>query len=159
MTTYRIRPAVAALSCATVPLLVVAAWALLGLAVDSPPTIAVGVLLGLALFVRNLVRVRRRSLTVSDDGLVVQRDSYRLVVPWAGIRGVRRRTHQLVMRAEELVVTGAQVEAVDPRGRPQDVGSQLDGHPATTRVMISFYDRHWREGPVGRRLRDSGILD
>ncbi len=158
MTTYRIRPAVAVTTSATVPLLVVAAWVLLGLAVDSPPTIVVGGLVAVLLFVRNVLRVRRRSLTVTDEALVVQRDAYRLVVPWSGVRGVQHRTHQVVMRAEELVVSGARVEEVDPRGRPTEVATQLDGHPATTRVMVSLYDRDWREGPIGRRLRDRGLL-
>ena len=33
----------------------------------------------MATFAWNLRRVRRRTLTVGDDGLVVQRDAYRLV--------------------------------------------------------------------------------
>ena len=158
MTTYRIRPLVAVTSSATLPVLVVAAWVLLGLAVDSPPTIGAGVLVGLALFVRNVVRVRRRSLTVGDDGLVVQRDAYRLVVPWSAVRSVQSRTHQRVMRVEELLVEGAQVEAVDRRGRPTDVAPQLADHPATTRVLVSLYDRDWRDGPIGRELRSLGVL-
>ena len=158
MTTYRIRVLVAVMTSATLPLLVGAGWVLLGAVFDSPLTAEVGVLLAVAMFTRNLVRVRRRTLTVTDQGLVVQRDQYRLTVPWSGVQGVQRRNHQRVMRAEELLVEGAQVEALDRRGRPTDVESQLEGHPATTRVMVSLYDRGWRSGPIGDRLRELGVL-
>lgn len=159
MTTYRIRRAVAVATSASVPLLCGVVLAL-ALSLTIGP-VWVCALLGLVFAVVAITpivrRVRRRSLTAYDDVLVVQRDQYRLVVPWQGISAVQRRRHQVVMDVEELVCSGGRVVAIDSRGRPSTVPQGLEEHPALTRVMVSLYARDWRLGPIGDRVRSTGI--
>ncbi|GAB3658218.1 hypothetical protein GCM10027596_14290 [Nocardioides korecus] len=156
MTQFRIRWPVALGTSLPVP---VALGALLGLVIRP---VALGVLEGVVLAavfgLLGVLRVRRRTLTVHDDVLVVQRDQYRLVVPWASVTGVQRRRHQRVMAVEELVCSGARVEAVDSRGRTSRLPEKLTGHPALTRVMVSLYAEDWRSGPIGERVRAAGTV-
>lgn len=154
---YRIRRLVAAGTSATVPLPVLVTATIL----IQPVTlgITVGLLVAAALFTPSYVRVRRRTLTVTDEGLEVQRDQYRLFVPWRGVRKVQRRRHQVLLAVEELVVTDAHVAALDRRGRTTSVPNRLSNHPAQSRVMVSLYDKQWRRGPIGDRLRLDGVLD
>src|SRR5437899_6840081 len=63
-------------------------------------------------------RVRRRVLTLSAEGLEVQRDKYRLFAPWHAVTGVQGRRHQRVMRVEELLLAECQMTPLDGRGRP-----------------------------------------
>jgi hypothetical protein len=56
-----------------------------------------------------------------------------------------------------LLVTDASLEPVDSRGRPSTLPHGLSEHPARTRVMVSLYDRHWRQGPMAEHLRRAGI--
>lgn len=157
---YRLRPAVAVSSCATAPfILFLTCLMLAGLVGLLWLGAGVGFFVAAALFVLNYRRVRRRTLTVNSDGLEVQRDQYRLIVPWTAISGVQHRRHQRVMAVEELVVTGADVVPLDYRGESTSLPQQLlAGHPAPTRVMVSLYDKDWREGPIGDRLRQDGVL-
>lgn len=121
----------------------------LGLVVAVAFAVAVGSI--------SVIRVRRRTLTVYDDALVVQRDKYRLVVPWSGVTAVQRRRHQRVMDVEELVCSGARVEAVDSRGRASRLPKGLEAHPALSRVMVSLYSEDWKSGPVGDKVRSAGV--
>jgi hypothetical protein len=119
--------------------------------------VVVGFVVALVMGSQIMIRVRRRTLTVFDDVLVVQRDQYRLIVPWQGIRAVQRRRHQMLMNVEELVCSGSQVEAVDSRGRASSLPHGLEQHPALTRVMVSLYAKDWSQGPIGERVRGLGI--
>ena len=105
----------------------------------------------------SVMRVRRRTLTVYDDVLVVQRDKYRLVVPWSGVTAVQSRRHQRLMDVEELVCSDARVEAIDSRGRASALPKGLQGHPALSRVMVSLYSKDWRSGPIGDKVRATGL--
>jgi hypothetical protein len=117
------------------------------------------VALASAEFALSFRRVRRRTVTVTAEGLEVQRDKYRLLVPWSAIAKVQRRRHQLVVAVEELVVTGADVVPLDSRGRSTSLDTtSLEGRPAAGRVMVSLYDKQWRQGPIGERLRRNGVL-
>ncbi|NYJ76408.1 hypothetical protein [Allobranchiibius huperziae] len=102
-------------------------------------------------------RVRRRTLTVHPDVLVVQRDQYRLSVPWSRVTAVQSRRHQVVMRVEELVCAGAAVDAVSSSGRPSVLPKRLEGHPALSRVMVSLYSKDWKNGPIGEKVRAAGV--
>lgn len=117
----------------------------------------VGILFALAVGSQIVSRVRRRTITVFDDVLVVQRDQYRLVVPWQGIRAIQRRRHQKLMNVEEFVCSGGHVEAVDSRGRASTLPQGLEQHPALTRVMVSIYAKNWRQGPIGDKVRGLGL--
>lgn len=159
MTQYRIRLAVAVSTSSAVPALVGVMVGLVVARAGGPPWLAVviGCVLAVGYGVLTVRQVRRRSLTVTDDALVVQRDKYRLIVPWQGITGVQRRRHQVVMLVEELLCTGASVEAIDSSGRPSALPSGLEAHPALTRVMVSLYAKDWRQGPIGDRVRALGV--
>jgi hypothetical protein len=157
---YRLRRTVAAGSCATVPVLL---FLLCVLRSDLVGSLLLGASIGLVaaagVFTLNYQRVRRRTLTVTPDGLEVQRDTYRLIVPWSAVTKVQQRRHQMVMAVEELVADGASIVPLDSRGQTTTLPNQLvAGHPASTRVMVSLYDKSWREGPIGGRLRRAGVL-
>ena len=144
---------------ATVPTLCGLAVGLLLTLVIDPAWVGLvaGFVFALVLGSQIVSRVRRRTLTVFDDVLVVQRDQYKLIVPWHGIRAVQRRRHQKLMNVEELVCSGGQVEAVDSRGRASSLPQGLEQHPALTRVMVSLYAKDWRQGPIGDKVRGLGI--
>lgn len=102
-------------------------------------------------------RARRRTLTVLPNGLEVQRDHYRLMIPWDHITAIRRRRHQLFLSVEELVFHDAEVIALDANDRPTKPPKRLQGHPATTRIAVDLYDARWRQGPIGERVRQLGL--
>ncbi|TQL56948.1 hypothetical protein [Oryzihumus leptocrescens] len=98
----------------------------------------VGLLLGLALAASfgslALARARRRSLTVSTDGLLLQRHDDALEAGWEEVTGIRRRRLGGLLPVEELTL--------------RDSGT----------VPVSLYDKAWRDGPIGAQLRAGGIL-
>ncbi|WP_459983763.1 hypothetical protein [Nocardioides sp. AN3] len=106
---------------------------------------------------RTYARIRRRTLTVTKAGLDVQRDQYRLHIPWSGVTAVARRRHQLVWKVEELIIGGAEVVALGANGEPTNPPEGLHGHAATTRILLSLYSPNWREEPIGECLRQLGI--
>ena len=97
----------------------------------------VGLLLGLALGgsfgALTLSRVRRRTLTVTADGLRLQLDDDALEARWEEVTGIRRRRLGGVLPVEELTLGDSQT------------------------VPVSLYDKAWRDGPVGEQLRRRGI--
>jgi len=151
---------VAVSTCATAPfILFLACLVLSGLVGLLWLGAGIGLFAAAAVFAFNYRRVRRRTLTVKREGLEMQRDQYRLIVPWTAIKGVQHRRHQRVMAVEELLVAGADIVPLDYRDQSTTLPQQLvAGHPAPTRVMVSLYDKDWREGPIGDRLRQDGVL-
>ena len=153
-TTYRLRWPVALLQAVPAPAL---GGLVIALVVQPP---AIGVLLGLALAGSfgslGLARARRRTLTVTEDGLEVQRDRYALRARWEEVTGIQRRRHQGVT-VDELVLGHPTLVPRTSTGRGQDLPDGLEGHPATTRIQVSLYDRTWRDGPIGEQLRHRGI--
>ena len=155
MPSLRIRRSVAAATSLTVPVVVCLLLVLLVRPRFVGVTAGLLFLAGSAL--TSYARVRRRTLTLLDEGLLVQRDGYRMFVPWQGVVRVQPRRHQWVLVVEELVVTGARVEPRDSRGRTVALPRRLPTHPGSTRVLLSVYDKHWRTGPIGARLRSLGV--
>lgn len=90
--------------------------------------------------------------------MVVQRDAYRLLAGWDDVAEVRTRWHQL-LRVEELLLTGSELRPVDSRGRPSQVPKGVRRAGADRLVQVSFYDKNWREGPIGEQLRRRGVID
>lgn len=160
VTTYPFRPAFAAVASLKAPFVVLAIWVVAALASESWwLMLAIGVLVSGGMFLVAYRRMRGRTLTVDDDGLTVQRDAYRLVVPWPAVTGVERRRHQRVFDVEELVVSEAQVVALDRRGKGTEVvPDEVGDHPALKRVLVSAYDEDWRDGPIGEHLRSRGVI-
>ena len=158
--TYPFRPAFAAVASLKAPFAVLAIWVVAALASElSWLMLTIGVLISGGMFLVAYRRVRARTLTIDDDGLTVQRDAYRLVVPWGAVTGVERRRHQRVFDVEELVVSEARVVALDRRGKETEVvPDEVGDHPALKRVLVSAYDEDWREGPIGEQLRARGVI-
>jgi hypothetical protein len=98
-------------------------------------------------------RIRRRTLTVSDAGLEVQRDEYAMVAGWDQVVGVERSRHPYLIPGDELVLSGSEVIPRGSTGKATTLPASLSGHPATRRIQISLYDKAWRDGPVGAHLR------
>jgi len=158
---YRFRRAIAAWTCVSAPVAIALGCFLLVIGLFQQPWLGatIGVVLASAEFTLSFRRVRRRTLTVTADGLEVQRDTYRLLVPWPAVAAVQHRRHQLVVAVEELVVKSAEVVPLDHRGRSTSLDTELIAqHPAASRVMVSLYDKQWRRGPIGERLRRDGVL-
>jgi hypothetical protein len=149
--TYRIRWTWAVATSATLP-------AVLGLAtaVLIRPTwvgCVVGIALTVALTAPSLRRVRRRTLTVSDAGLEVQRDSYAMRVGWDQVVGVRQRRHQRLIPVDELVLSGSDLIPRSSTGKANTLPASLPAHPAARRIQVSLYNKAWRDGPIGNHLQ------
>jgi hypothetical protein len=113
----------------------------------------IGIALTVALTAPSVRRVRRRTLTVSDAGLEVQRDKYAMIVAWDQVVSVQQRRHQLLIPVEEFVLSGSEIVPRGSTGKATTLPTSLFGHPATRRILISLYDKAWRDGPVGAHLQ------
>lgn len=151
MTTYRMRWPWAVATSAGVPVIIGVIITLLIRPVWFGST--VGSTLVIALTALSLRRVRRRTLTVTDSGLEVQRDKYAMIVGWNEVARVQRRRHQLFIPVEELVLSGSELVARSSSGKSTSLPPSLSGHPATRRILMSLYDKGWRHGPVGDHLQ------
>lgn len=119
----------------------------------------IGLVVAAVLATTRVIRVRQRSLTVTEDGLEVQRDRYALQVPWASFTGVEHRRLQGLIPVEELVASSSVVIPRLSNGKPGSVPKALQAQsdPAPTRIQVSSYDRNWRAGPIGDRLRAHNV--
>ena len=104
-----------------------------------------------------MLRASRRALTLSDDGVQLQRDKCRLDAPWHTVVGVDRGRRRGLVKADELILADSRIIALDHRNQATTLPKRLQGHPATSRVQVSLYDRDWASGPIGERLRARGI--
>jgi hypothetical protein len=99
--------------------------------------------------------VRRRRITVTDDGLWIKR-SYvnQMFSSWAEVVGVERRrfgpfaTDQLRLRE----AVRKYVED-DVKGQAKVVWKPRPNQ----RVLIGLYDKRWRTGPIGAALIARGV--
>ncbi|MFD6445077.1 hypothetical protein ACFWEJ_08240 [Promicromonospora sp. NPDC060204] len=154
MTVYRIRQDLAVLLVLPIPILT-AAISLVLITTQQPVLVALAVVyiaVSMVLAIRMYRRVRNRTLTVSESGVTVQRDAYRIEAPWSEVVGIDRKRRQGLL-ADELVLANPVVTFVDAAGKPTRVPKAAAGHPALQRIQVSFYDKSWREGPIGDRLR------
>lgn len=103
-------------------------------------------------------RPRRRSLSCTSEGVLVQRDGFQLVAGWQDIAGTRVGRHQGLLPVEELLLSRSEVRPVDSRGRSSRVPHGLQQAGVDRRIQVSFYDKNWRTGQIGDQLRRRGIL-
>ena len=132
--------------------------ALLVLLVLRPLPVAVPLAAALLAFgLPSLVRASRRSLTVTEDGIQLQRDTYRLDASWDAVVGLERGRRRGLLRADEVLLADSRISAVDYRGRKTTLPQELEGHAATRRVQVNLYDRDWASGPIGEHLKAKGV--
>ena len=121
----------------------------------------VGLLLGLALAASfgspTLARARRRTLTLTTEGLELQRDRYRLSARWEDVTGIRHRRLAGFFPVEELLLGERELTARTSTGREGELPGGLVDHPASRRVQVSLYDTSWWDGPIGEQLRRRGV--
>lgn len=115
------------------------------------------VLVLLAFGTWTMLRASRRALTLTDHGVQLQRDKYRLDAPWHTVVGVDRGRRRGLVKADELILTDSTIIALDHRNHATTLPKGLQDHPATRRVQVSLYDRDWASGPIGERLTARGI--
>jgi hypothetical protein len=111
----------------------------------------------LAFGIPGLIRASHRSLTITNDGIELQRDKYRLDASWDAVVGLERGRRRGLLRADELLLADSRISAVDYRGRRTTLPPGLEGHPATRRVQVNFYDGDWATGPIGEHLKAKGV--
>ncbi|SDJ40913.1 hypothetical protein SAMN05444157_3231 [Frankineae bacterium MT45] len=120
--------------------------------------LAVAVLLGAVNAAITVRRMRRRWMSVDEEGIQVQRDKYGLKVPWDAIVSVRRRRLQGFLQVDEFVLSHSEVVPRDSHGKQTPPPKNLDQNPESTeRIQVSVYDKNWRHGVIGETLRSRGV--
>ncbi|MFD0732399.1 hypothetical protein [Planotetraspora mira] len=109
-------------------------------------------------FVLVTFRVRRRSLTVHEDGMTAQRDAYRVSVKWADLVEVRRDKLGGLVPLDVMVFSRSELEPVDARGKVRrSVPPKVTEVGADRRIQVGVYLRDWRESPIGRAVAATGF--
>ncbi len=154
MRTYRLRKPIALLESFLLP----SVLSVLVFVIVRPFAFALAAVLVLLAFgAWTLRRVSGRTLTVTEDGIQLQRDNYRLEAPWHAVVGVERGRRRGLVKADELALAESTIIALDRRDNTTTLPQGLAGHPATRRVQVSMYDRDWASSPLGERLKAQGI--
>lgn len=104
-----------------------------------------------------MLRVSRRALTLTGDGVQLQRDKYRLDASWDAVVGVDLGRRRGLVTADELILAESRIIELDHRNQTTTLPKAFQDHPARRRVQVSLYDRDWASGPIGERLRSRGI--
>lgn len=152
--TFRVRKPFVLLEAFLVP----SVLAILLLLLIRPLVLALpAVLVLLAFGTWTMLRASRRALTLTDDGVQLQRDKYRLDAPWHKVVGVDHGRRRGLVKADELILADSRIIALDHRNQTTTLPKGMQNHPATSRVQVSLYDREWASGPIGERLRARGI--
>lgn len=152
---YRPRWSMALFSAGIGAVFLIVAAVLLGLLVGNPTGVTVGVAVLVAVAYALLVvrRVRRRSLTVTEDGMVAQRDAYRVTVKWADFVGVETKRLGALYPVDVMTFSEGAVEA---RGQ---VPSKIHKIGADRRIQVGVYVADWRTGPIGALLKRHAFFD
>lgn len=147
MQTYPLRPRVALQTSLPMP----AAFALLSVLMLRPWVLTLaGLAVATLVCLLGYRRARRRYLQVDDQGLTVQRDTFRLHADWDQVAGVGKDGGLIPLEVLEL--SGSTVEALDAQGRGTRLPAKIEGHPATRKIQIEAYLPHWREEIGSQRL-------
>jgi len=108
---------------------------------------------GVASAMYTVFRLRKSSLAVTDEGLIVDRIKYRLHVRWADFEGVNPEKWMGLVRTEALVFRPGRFEpALSPGFQRRLIARGCDRV-----IRISVYDADWRTGPIGQRLLDTPV--
>ncbi|GAA3522204.1 hypothetical protein FHR32_000959 [Streptosporangium album] len=120
----------------------------LGLPANLMATVTVTVSVVYLLFI--VMKVRRRSLTVTEEGMIAQRDTFRVAVSWADFVDVQPRRIGGLYPVDVMTFSVGAVEPVDVRGRRRKaVPPKVHTIGADRRIQVGVYAPDWRTGPIG----------
>ncbi|MFF0309240.1 hypothetical protein ACFYSC_17575 [Streptosporangium sp. NPDC004379] len=131
--------------------LAVVYWAL-AIALGLPANLTAGVALSVSvlylLFI--VMKVRRRSLTVTEEGMISQRDTFRVAVNWADFVGVQSERIGGLYSVDVMTFSVGAVEPVDVKGRRRKaVPPKVHTIGADRRIQVGVYASDWHTGPIG----------
>jgi hypothetical protein len=105
-----------------------------------------------------VLRIRRRSLVLTEKGVTVQRDGYRVHFEWTDAHAVETQRLGGLFPVDVILFRKSEAEPIDSKGRTRAVvPAKVYKVGADRRLQISVYDAAWREGPVGSALAMEGI--
>jgi hypothetical protein len=129
----------------------------LGLAIgliagQGASSVGAGVAGGLAATVVSSVSIRKRKLLIDDDGLLAQRNGYRLRFTWDDIEGFAQ-SRFLGRPISMLRLRDSHLEGNDGAPLEAKMASRIDNKGANRAVQISVYVEDPKAGLFGEHLR------
>ncbi len=127
-------------------------YCILAVALGLPANLTAGVTVAVSmvylLFV--VMKVRRRSLTVTEEGMIAQRDTFRVAVNWADFVDVQPKRIAGLYSVDVMTFSVGAVEPVDVRGRRRKaVPPKVHAIGADRRIQVGVYVPDWRIEPIG----------
>ncbi|MEV4116021.1 hypothetical protein [Nonomuraea sp. NPDC049695] len=120
----------------------------LGLPADSITVVAV--VLSITYLALVMVRVRRRTLTVTTDGMIAQRDAYKVTVNWADFVDVQSKRIGGLYPVDVMTFSAGTVEPIDAKGhRRKAVPPKVYEIGADRRIQVGVYISDWHMEPIG----------
>ncbi|WP_326819787.1 hypothetical protein [Streptosporangium sp. NBC_01756] len=120
----------------------------LGLPANATAVVAMAVSVAYLLFI--MAKVRRRSLTVTEQGMIAQRDTFRATVNWADFIDAQPERIGGLYPVDVMTFSVGAVEPVDVKGRRRKaVSPRIQTIGADRRIQVGVYTSDWRAGPIG----------
>jgi hypothetical protein len=152
---YRPRWSLAFFSGGVGAVLLAVVYCLLAIALGLPanPTAAITVAVSVVYLLLIAMKVRRRSLTVTEDGMIAQRDTFRVAVNWADFVDAQPKRIGGLYPVDVMTFSVGAVEPVDVRGRRRKaVPAKVHAIGADRRIQVGVYAPDWRTGPIGELI-------
>lgn len=130
-------------------------YCLLAVALGLPAglTAAVAVIVSAVYLLLVVVKVRRRSLTVTEEGMIAQRDAFRVAVKWVDFVDVQSKRLGGLYPVDIMTFSVGAVEPVDGRGRRRKrIPPKVHTIGADRRIQVGVYAPDWRTGPIGELI-------
>ncbi|WP_156056104.1 hypothetical protein [Streptosporangium roseum] len=150
--TYRPRWSLAFFSGGISAVVLALAYCLLAVALGLPAGLiaVVAVVLSLTYLALVVARVRRRTLTVTEDKMIAQRDAYRVIVNWADFVDVHSKRVGGLYPVDVMTFSVGIVEPIDAKGhRRKAVPPKIYEIGADRRIQVGVYVSDWRMEPIG----------
>ncbi|MEU0479348.1 hypothetical protein ABZ260_09220 [Streptosporangium sp. NPDC006013] len=150
--TYRPRWSLAFFSGGVGAIVLAVVYGLLAIALGLPEnlTAAVTVAVSVVYLLLIVMRVRRRSLTVTEEGMIAQRDTFRVAVNWVDFVDVQPKRIGGLYPVDVMTFSVGAVEPMDVRGRRRKaVPPKVHTIGADRRIQVGVYAPDWRTGPIG----------
>ncbi|MEV0228001.1 hypothetical protein [Nonomuraea sp. NPDC050786] len=150
--TYRPRWSIAFFSGGISAVVFALAYCLLAVTLGQPAGLiaVVAVVLSVTYLALVVVRVRRRTLTVTEDRMIAQRDAYRVTVNWADFVDVQPKRIGGLYPVDVMTFSVGIVEPIDARGhRRKAVPPKVYEIGADRRIQVGVYVSDWHMEPIG----------